>query len=686
MQLFRAVKSVLPLLTKPRHFSKDSLLISAEVSEALSSNSPVVALESAVLTHGLPYPHNLSAARAMEALIRRQGAVPATTALLDGTLRVGVSRAQLERLCTPDRSLVKVSRRDLAPCMSAGLSGGTTVSGGMILAHWAGIKLFVTGGLGGVHEGGEKSMDVSADLTEMGRTPLAVVCAGVKSILDVERTLEVLETQGVTVCTLGADQIPGFFSPSSGVNTPLRVDSISDVSKIISTNHQMGLNSGVLICVPIPEAESVAMEEIDQLIASGMSAADSSGVKGRDLTPFLLEYVREGTHGRSLRANLSLLKNNAVVGGQIATCLSHSSRRGVHTCAVEEAASGRPVVVGAINLDLLLRVESEVARHQTNEGWIRHSLGGVGRNLAQCLTQVGPGCDFVSVVGRDAFGDLVLSELADPGRVRRVEGARTAKYCSLLDQAGELMYGIADMEVLQSLTPQVVDEISDLIARSPLVVFDGNLPHATLSHLLQLCAANRVPTWFEPTCTNKATKFLSPSLPAPPLYPSFISPNLHELLAIHRVVLKSDQQAVSPQDSGTIARLCSDLLPYVPVILLTRGDQGVLLSVRHQDMLRSTRLLTQLSHEFTPVLSEHFRSYHFPAVRVPVSDIVSVSGAGDCLAGTVISGLTEGRSLEEAVSAGMKAASLSLQSTDTVPSTLSPQLFLHTSTAESQHS
>ena len=667
------------------------LVVSQEVSEAVRMGKPVVALESAVLSHGMPTPENLDTAVEMQSILSGMGVIPAVTAVIDGALRVGVSRTELERLCYGDSNeFVKVSRRDLAPCVARGLTGGTTVSGSILLAHWAGIKLLVTGGIGGVHLGGESTMDISADLVELGRTPVTVVCAGAKSILDIQLTSEVLETQGVTVCTLGQDQIPAFYSTHSGVKTPVRVDSISEITEIISANQQLQLSSGIVVCVPIPEADSVNKQDIDSNLKIAMQAAIANGISGNELSPYLLDYVTSNTNRRSLIANITLLKNNTVVGANIARSLSLGHKRYLHTStqrghdrSVERG--GKPVVIGGINFDLVLRFkQNKIETLSTNAGWIKHSLGGVGRNLAQCLEQVGRGCEFISVVGKDAFGQMILKELPDSCHVRELSGVSTAKYCVLLNEQGELMYGVGDMDIHERITPLMMKESYQLIADSPVVAFDGNPPYETIAELLSICKKEGVATWFEPTCRSSSTKFLRQTPTPTQLYPSIASPNREELATIHRTVFSSSAENNSLQpDYQTATQLCKDLLRHIPIVLLTLGKDGVVVAMRHKDMLHSPDLLTHLGRDTTShLLPDQFVTCHFPAV--PVTSISSVSGAGDCLAGTVIAGLSRGVSLEEAVSSGVIAASLSLLSKDTVPQSLTYKVFSQTNVSFAQ--
>jgi pseudouridine-5'-phosphate glycosidase len=271
----------------------------------------------------MPYPQNLTTALEVEEVVRQHGAVPATIAIIGGRCCVGLTREQLEHIAAAGPSKVsKVSRRDLPAIVAARGDGATTVSATMLLAARAGIKVFVTGGIGGVHRGGEVTWDVSADLTELGRTPIAVVCAGAKSVLDIPRTLEYLETQGVCVAAYGTQEFPAFFTAKSGCRAPHRVDSPQQAAALVAAVGQLQLGSGVLLAVPIPQQHAAAGAEIQAAIEEALAAAGAQGVAGNEVTPFLLERIRSTTGGRSLTANIALVKNNAAVGAQVAAALA----------------------------------------------------------------------------------------------------------------------------------------------------------------------------------------------------------------------------------------------------------------------------------------------------------------------------------------------------------------------------
>ncbi len=297
------------------------LKVAPEVAEALAAGTPVVALESTIISHGMPYPQNVAMAREVEQIVRDGGAVPATIAILNGRPTVGLSDDELE-LFGADQDIRKVSVRDIAHVVATGVHGATTVASTMRIAALAGIRIFVTGGLGGVHQGAETSMDVSADLTELSRTEVAVISAGVKSILDIGRTLEVLETLEVPVVGYGTDDFPSFFSRSSGIRVPMRVDTPEEAARMLQAQFDLGLGSGISIANPVPVEHEMAREDIDDVIARALADCAEHGITGKDITPYLLGRLVELSDGRSLETNLALVRNNAVVGTAIAVAFA----------------------------------------------------------------------------------------------------------------------------------------------------------------------------------------------------------------------------------------------------------------------------------------------------------------------------------------------------------------------------
>ena len=296
---------------------KNFMDIKPEVEKALEEGTPVVALESTIISHGMPYPKNVETALAVEDVIRKNGAVPATIAIIGGRIKIGLTADEIEYMAKAD-NVLKVSRRDFPLVISQKLDGATTVAGTMIAANMAGIKVFVTGGIGGVHRGAGESFDISADLEELKMTDVAVVCAGVKSILDIGATLEYLETAGVPVITYGTDVFPAFYSRESGFASECRIDDTTKIADLIRTKEQLGLRGGILIACTVPAEDEIPFEKMDVVIKQALEECEEQGIKGKRITPFLLSRVKDLTEGSSLEANIKLVLNNADIGAKIA--------------------------------------------------------------------------------------------------------------------------------------------------------------------------------------------------------------------------------------------------------------------------------------------------------------------------------------------------------------------------------
>jgi len=305
-------------VTRP---ASSHLDIADEVADALRRGAAVVALESTIISHGMPYPDNVETALRVERAVREGGAIPATVAILGGRLKVGLGEAEIRHLGERGQAVIKTSRRDIPFVVSRGADGATTVAASMILAAMAGIRVFATGGIGGVHRGVADTMDISADLEELAATDVAVVCAGVKSVLDIGRTLEYLETKGVAVVGYRTDRLPAFYTPSSRFAVNYRADSAAEIAAALNAKRDMRLGGGLVIANPIPDAHALDEREIDAVIEEALSEMNELGITGKDTTPFLLAKIAERTGGRSLRANIELVVNNARLAAEIATAL-----------------------------------------------------------------------------------------------------------------------------------------------------------------------------------------------------------------------------------------------------------------------------------------------------------------------------------------------------------------------------
>ena len=292
--------------------------VNPEVAEAIAAGKPVVALESTIISHGMPYPQNVETALAVERIIRENGAVPATIAIIGGRLKAGLTAEEIEYFGKKGQAIHKASRRDLAVLCARGEDGATTVTTTMIIAHMAGIKVFATGGIGGVHRGAETTMDISADLEELGQTPVMVVCAGAKSILDLGLTLEYLETKGVPVMGFGTKELPAFYTRSSGFYVDYRIDTVQELAAAFKAQNDLGMKGGMLVTNPIPEAYAMPLDVINAAIDQAIAEAKDKGIHGKETTPFLLARVAELTGGNSLASNIQLVFNNAKVAAQTA--------------------------------------------------------------------------------------------------------------------------------------------------------------------------------------------------------------------------------------------------------------------------------------------------------------------------------------------------------------------------------
>ena len=293
------------------------LSVAPEIAQALAEGRPVVALESTILSHGMPYPENVEFSHKVEQIVREEGAIPATTAIIGGKLKVGLTAEELEIMCRAD-GVGKVSRRDVAVYLATGKTGATTVATTMMLAEMAGIRVFATGGIGGVHRGAETTMDISADLQELAHTNVAVVCAGAKSLLDIPKTLEYLETMGVPVLGMGTEDFPAFYCRRSGCKVDAKVDTPAEAAAILKTKWELGLAGGVVIGNPIPARYELDYDEMEKVINRALDAAKAEGIRGKETTPFLLAHIKDYTKGVSFASNLQLAYNNARVASRIA--------------------------------------------------------------------------------------------------------------------------------------------------------------------------------------------------------------------------------------------------------------------------------------------------------------------------------------------------------------------------------
>ena len=660
------------------------LRVSDEVLGSLRNGEPVVALESTLVAHGMPYPENYGVARRVESILREAGVTPATVAVLDGTCRVGLSPDQLLELAQQGSQARKCSTRELSLLLSNTTTtttdatttrwGATTVASTMSLAHRVGISTFVTGGIGGVHRNGHVSMDVSADLMELSRTPVVVVSAGIKSILDIGRTLEVLETLGVPTVTYQTNDFPSFFSPSGGQPSPWRVDSATEIAQAYWAARHLQLSHGLLVAVP---NHHPAGETVERAIQDALQEAERRGISGHETTPFLLQTIAEQTGGESLQSNIALVENNATVGADIAKAIA-TQQSSSTTTTVQPTSnttsdnnnnnntitvadnnnnsnnnnkSCQVIVLGGAVVDMVAKPKeaTELLMGTSNPGSCVESDGGVGRNVAEALGRLGCNPVLYSAVGSDLRGQGLLERLHDCGCANRaavVKDTPTATYLAVLNGSGELHVAIANMAVLEEIAvppTQVFEQ-----ANAQFLVMDANPTVAVLKETAQMATKAGLKVCLEPTSVPKARDLA--------LDPEFLShityafPNVDELLAMAEKL--TDRPELTLEDLAAINQLphiqvaatmvLKQMNPESAHLVITMGDKGVFLASREKEEINKV---------------QHFPAPYGVAVQ-------NATGAGDSLCAAFIASLLAGKSESDAVAFGMQAATLSLQCAD----------------------
>lgn len=603
-------------------------------------------------------------------------AVRSSAAIKDGVCRVGLSVSEMEDLARAGGRAEKCSTRELSLILakhqhglrtatSAPQWGATTVASTMKLAHMAGIATFVTGGIGGVHRHGELSMDISADLTELSRTPVIVVSAGIKSILDIRRTLEVLETYGVPAIAYQTDEFPAFFSPHSGVAAPARADNASQIASTYIIAQELGLLHGMLVAVPNDDPAGANVEEA---IQAALNDAEAQGVSGRDVTPFILKLVAEKTAGDSLRSNMALVERNAAVGADIAVAIANQRRGQMRAVAsstrTHHAASPLPwprvIVMGGAVLDVVAKPvkDQKLTLSTSNPATCTESDGGVARNIAEVLGRLGSSPLLYSAVGNDSRGLSMVERLAEECGVHSsrqtiqvVDGANTATYIAILNELGDLHTACADMTVLNHIRPPP----QLLLERAEFLVMDANPPVDVMRQAALDAVRAGVKLFWEPTSVPKALTAANDKIFLSCL--SYASPNLDELSAMADgwsctpydldVLLYDDElESVRPLAANVLERMSSAGAH----LLVTCGPKGVLLASKGASA--------------ADVTFQRFISPQGISMK-------NATGAGDTLAGAFIHSLLNGNTISEAVSIGIEAAAISLQCEE---KTISPLL------------
>jgi len=708
--------------TSPPLPSPLPLRIYPDVSAALKDGRPVCALESTIVAHGMPYPENWNLCRQVSRVLREKGVVPATIAVSDGTCRIGLSEHELHELARTggSGSARKCSTRDV-PLLLAQQQlaqrrrqqqrqqqqesapttencgddrvqkdappkwGATTVASTMVLAHLAGIPTFVTGGIGGVHRNGHVTMDVSADLLELGRTPVVVVSAGIKSILDVRRTLEVLETQGVPAVAYRADEFPAFFSPRSGVGATARVEDPEEVAAAYWSSRDLGLPHGMLVAVP---NDDPAGANVEAAIQAALAEAEEKKIAGPAVTPYVLNRVAEATGGDSLRSNMALVERNAAVGADIAVAIADEKRRrmagggegnGGHSASTTiptssgasagttDASPSRVVVLGGIVMDIVAKPQHELLLGTSNPASCTESDGGVGRNIAEVLGRLGDRPVMYSAVGKDSRAMALLQNLVENGRVqadnstvRFVDGANTATYVAVLNDDGDLHAACADMSVFSEITPPPTEALQS----AEVLVMDANPPIPVLREAARRASELGLKVYLDPTSVSKATAVARDEILMKHLTCAF--PNMDELRAMAVAVANINGTAnaeteatetlggVEEQARLVLARMNSDDAQLV----ITMGERGVLLATSRdngsqQDASTGSRALS-------------FQHFSPPVPQQESVLLRNATGAGDTLCGAFVHAVLGGDNATEAVQKGMKAALLSLSSDRTI--------------------
>ncbi|KAJ2786895.1 hypothetical protein GGI15_001164 [Coemansia interrupta] len=642
----------------------------------------------------MPYPQNVDTARQVEQVVAKHGSTPATIALINGKIHIGLSDEDLVHLGKTGRSAVKTSRRDMAAVLSQRLLGATTVSGTMIASHMAGIRIFATGGIGGVHRGAELTMDVSADLTELGRTPVAVVCAGAKSILDLPKTLEFLETQGVPVIAYGKSrEFPAFFSPRSGLQAPWHVQTPEQAASLIKASTDIGLQTGQVIAVPIPEEHAENSRMFEQAVDRAVEEAETSGVKGKESTPFLLKRVVELTKGASLVANIALVKNNARVASQIAVSLAS-----ITSDSRKQHGQNPLLVIGGSAIDVTAQISTDLETQKplaatSYPGTVLTSVGGVGQNIARAAHFLGADTVFVSAIGHDAYGKTVKYALQDIGMDTTYlqypgENARTAVYNALHSQSGDLVAAVADMDINGMISAQQIQEVISKV--SPTVVgLDGNISILATSTAISAAMQTRSCILFEPTSVPKCTVVLSAlsfikrseMVVDVSRLVHIITPNQLELqrmaeVALELALIESAPLAETVHEmaerhymlEATMLRDALTLFPLFPIQIIKLGEKGAAI------------VSPSPQNPTTPIIR---------SIRpLKPSLIINSNGAGDSMVGAILASLhsrkvsvsSDGyldmapQDIDTVVSRAQKASILSLESSQAVSEKLCPQL------------
>ena len=628
-----------------------SFIVTQDIQSALANHEPIVALESTIVAHGMPYPTNYQVALAVEDIIRNAGVTPATIAIHQGSPHIGLSNHQLHDLANSSSSAKKCSTRELCILTAPSVSsitpswGATTVASTMVLAHAVGIATFVTGGIGGVHRNGHVTMDISTDLQQLSNTPVVVVSAGIKSILDIAKTLQVLETLGVPVLSYQTSDMPAFFHPSSGLASPARVDTPTQVAQYYHAARALQLNHGMLVAVP--NHHDAAGVEVEEAIQAALLELDTLQISGRDVTPFVLKRVAEQTSGASLQSNIALIQNNAKVGADIAIAIAeqqnqqpiilHAHQLGLEpTTNKSSSSSSTPssvVVMGGAVVDRIAKPSSSLALYTSNPGTCTTSDGGVGRNIAEALSRLGTTVTFLTAIGNNDQDGRIVERLQCARHITtRVPHHQTATYLSILTDNGDLHAAVADMSVLSFIPAPAIEELQGV----SFLLMDGNPSLFALNQAVKNASVTCTMVCLEPTSVSKARIVASDANLLSQIHYAF--PNSDECLGMAKEIdtLLGDNL----QEAASV--VLQAMHPDHACLVVTLGQEGVLLGSKRKGK------------------STTFQS--IPAEQNVI--VLNSTGAGDSLCGGFLHALVAGKNELEAVQFGMKAAVLSLQCAD----------------------
>ncbi|EPY53495.1 carbohydrate kinase [Schizosaccharomyces cryophilus OY26] len=688
-----------------------SLTYSKEVSNALKNGLPLVALESTIITHGMPYPENQKMALEVENAVRKSGAVPATIAIIDGKCSIGLEESELQSLAKIGQLARKVSRRDLGYITSQKLNGGTTVASTMILAEKAGIDVFATGGIGGVHRGAETTMDISADLIELGRTRVGVVCAGVKSILDIGKTLEVLETQGVPVVTMGPEKssFPAFFSRESSFKSPLCLQSPEEIASLLYKNTELNLQCGTLIAVPTPKRCSLNYQEMESFIDLSLKKCEEQGISGKDITPFLLGQLYHLTKGKSLSTNIDLVLNNARAAASISSSLASQKQKRsfvplnqfksntslsdtfpkpntlLPRATLESPVSESPkvVAIGSVSIDSILTLKGNPSSGilgTSHPCRTMQSFGGVAHNIAIASSLMGVPTKLISCLGSNSVPTTaILSYLCESNlqyKMIEKEDFTSCSYTAVNDPQGSLLLAGADMSIMEELAYR---DLEKALGESSYICFDGNIS-SSLMHDITLHKKDFQKIVFEPTSGPKSIKiidvFRNSSV-------DYLTPNLFELDILFEAVKEQglcdtetwwaaiNSYGITSSYYTQIERLskvagfkeltekgilqkCLHILPFAKNIIIKLGSNGALLV--SSDEVEGVSLNSSSLCTPGKVLIKHY-----PVPNL-IKDPINANGTGDTFVGVLIALLSRNKGMDNAINNAQKAASMSLQS------------------------